>query len=114
MTVYLKVRVLVPVSFEDSATWAVYTLSLHDALPILTVTASLKETVTATVLPALYEPLAVVEDTPVTVGAVVWISRRLFATSEFAAYAVARVRVASLPAASLMVPSFTESEVVVL
>ena len=42
--------------------------------------------------------------TPVTVGAVVSTTRFLLALSEFAAPGLARVRVALLPAGSVMVP----------
>ncbi|MFN6339047.1 MAG: acetyl-CoA carboxylase, biotin carboxyl carrier protein, partial [Cyanobacteriota bacterium] len=47
-----------------------FRLEVRRNLPV-TVTASLKATVTLIASPALYEPFAVVADTPVTVGAVV-------------------------------------------
>ena len=53
-----------------------------------------------------------VEVTPETVGAVVSMTIALLAPKEFAAPGVAKVSVASLRAASLIVPPFKESAVV--
>ncbi len=78
----------------------------------VTVTDSEKVTVTLTTSPTLYVPFAEEADTEVTVGAVVSMTRALLAPKEFAAPGVARVKVASLPTASLIVPEFKAKEVV--
>ena len=74
-----------------------------------TVTASEKATVIVIESPALYEPSAVEEVTPVIVGAVVSITRALLSAKEPEAPGDAKVRVALFPAASLIVPLFNVS-----
>ena len=76
---------------------------------VTTVTASEKATVIVMESPALYEPSAVEEVTPVIVGAVVSITKALLSAKEPEAPGDAKVRVALFPAASLMVPLFNVS-----
>ena len=52
-------------------------------------------------------PSAVVEETEETVGTTPSITRALFAPNELAAPGLASVKVAALPAASLIVPLFS-------
>ena len=74
-----------------------------------TVTASEKATVIVMESPALYEPSAVEEVTPVIVGDVVSIARALLSAKEPEAPGVAKVSVALFPAASLILPPFSVS-----
>ncbi len=78
----------------------------------VTVTGSVNVTVTGTCWSTVYAPLARVEDTPVTVGAVVSTTRfRLLASEPFAPGA-ASVSVALLVTASLIDPLLSVSAVV--
>ena len=78
----------------------------------VTVTGSPKTTLTATVSPALYDPLVVLAVTLETVGATVSTTRFLLAPREVAAPGEARVRSAAFPAVSAIVPPFRASDVV--
>ena len=69
----------------------------------------MKATVIVIESPALYEPSAVEEVTPVMVGAVVSITRALLSAKEPEAPGDAKVSVALFPAASLIVPLFNVS-----
>ena len=80
----------------------------------VTVTFSLKLTVTRITEPALYEPLAVAEVTELTVGAAVSMTMFLLAPRLLAAPGVASVRVALLVAASWIVPPLRARAVVAL
>ena len=75
-------------------------------LPPANVTASSKVTVISTESPSLYVPSAVVEVTEEIVGAVVSITKDLLAPKEFASPTVGSVKVAGLPAISLIEPPF--------
>ena len=77
-----------------------------------TVTFSLKEIVIGMSVPASYEPLAFVELTPLTVGAVVSITRFVLAPSEPVVPGAGSVRVALFPAPSWIVPPFRARAVV--
>ena len=79
-------------------------------VPVVTFTVSSKVTETFIVSPAPYVPSAVVEVTFVTLGALVSITKSLFAPNEFAAPGAGRANDALLlfPRASLMVPPFKE------
>ena len=75
---------------------------------VTTLTASEKATEMEMESPALYVPSAVEEVTPLIVGATPSITRALLLAKEPEAPGDARVRVALLPALSLMVPLFSE------
>ena len=64
--------------------------------------------------PSLYAAFVVVELTDDTVGPVVSIINALFAPREFVAPGVASVNVAAFPDASLMVPLFKASALVLV
>ena len=70
---------------------------------------SVNLTVTSMTAPALYEPLALVEETVATAGAVVSMTRSLLAPSEPAAPGDASVRTAAFPAPSAIVPPLSAS-----
>ena len=78
----------------------------------LTVTFSLKEIVIGMSVPIPYVPLAFVELTLLTVGAVVSITRFVLALSEPVAPGAASARVAMFPAPSWIVPPFRARAVV--
>ena len=86
-------------------------LSVICGMPV-TVTGSLKLTVTAMTVPALYEPFAVVVVAELTVGAVVSIFSVLLFCSELPPFTPGRVRVALFVPASWIVPPFKASEAV--
>ncbi len=78
----------------------------------VTVTASVKVTVTLIASPTVYEPFVLAEVMFVTVGVEVEITMFLLAANEPAALGVASVNVALLPTASLIVPLFNAKDVV--
>ncbi len=85
--------------------------SVSCGVPV-TVTASLNVTVTGTTWPARYLPLGSGEETPLTVGWVVSMTRFFVAPSDPAAPGAARVRVALRATTSRMVPPLSASEFV--